>query len=227
LKPEGNTAVISGVSRGIGRRLAGAFHQKGWRVIGIVRRRADDDDDLPCTEVVACDLASIETIESVLSARSPPVVDVLVNRAGDLGRNSMFLGYFDAFEFQKVLNVNLIAPALVVKSFLPALKASQMRKVVNVSAWNGSIAHNTGGLLAYRCSKAGLNQLTKTLAIETATLGVTVVAVNPGWVRTDMGGPDAPIAPEDGARRLYDFIANVSFDDSGKFLEVDGAPIAY
>jgi len=95
--------------------------------------------------------------------------------------------------------------------------------IVNISTIMASVAlTDEAGSYAYRSTKAGLNMVSKTLANELKPLGVSVVAIHPGWVRTDMGGPRAPLSPDESAAKVAAVIAKLSLGDSGKFLNYRG-----
>ena len=99
---------------------------------------------------------------------------------------------------------------------------------VNVSSRLGSLTENTtGGYHGYRESKAALNMYTRSLAAEHRDERIIAIAVSPGWVRTDMGGPDAPLAPEESISGLRRVIEGLAADDSGKFLDHDGTELAW
>jgi NAD(P)-dependent dehydrogenase (short-subunit alcohol dehydrogenase family) len=91
----------------------------------------------------------------------------------------------------------------------------------------GSIGESRGGEYAYRSSKAALNMVGKTLALDLARRGITVVSISPGWVRTDMGGEDAPLAAETSVRGVRKVIAGLSLEHSGSFFNHDGSAIAW
>ena len=92
----------------------------------------------------------------------------------------------------------------------------------------GSIAENSSGnFYAYRASKAALNMVMKTLALDLAGQGITAVALSPGWVRTDMGGPNAPLAPAEAIAGMRAVLDKVSLNDSGKFFHFDGRELPW
>src|SRR5690606_22411454 len=136
-------------------------------------------------------------------------IDVLINNAG-VSSAGKKLESLDAAELQHVMMVNAIAPVLVARALLPNLRAGRRRLIVNITSQLGSIANNTGGSsYGYRASKAALNMLTRSMANELRGEGFTCIAVHPGWVKTDMGGEEAPLAPEESARDLLALIGRV------------------
>ena len=99
-----------------------------------------------------------------------------------------------------------------------------------MSTGNASLAGNTAGtMLGYRLSKSALNQAVRNLAAEWGAEGFTIAALNPGWVKTDMGGPDAEIAVEEAARQILTFVEEVSTrpDINGAFVNTDGSQLPW
>ena len=154
-------------------------------------------------------------------------IDLLINNAGIYGPRTGF-GETDYDDWRDVLAVNTLAPLRLVERLVGPVARSERGLVVNVSSVMGSIGENTsGGAYIYRSSKAALNMVTKGLAVDLASRGITVVSVHPGWVRTDMGGAEAAVSVEesvDGLRRVID---GLGFEDSGRFFSYDGRRIAW
>ena len=135
-------------------------------------------------------------------------------------------------QMTNTLRINLIAPLFLSKAFLPMLKANQGGLIVNMSSSLGSIEHNTkvmpsggsgGGQYPYRTSKAGLNMMTRSLNIDLENLNIGVIAIHPGWVRTDMGGKYATLSPEESVRGILNVIANYDKDKhNGNFIDYQG-----
>ena len=101
-------------------------------------------------------------------------------------------------------------------------------RMVTISSMLGSMAMNdSGGLYAYRASKAGVNAIMKSMAIDLAERGVIAIALHPGWVRTDMGGPEAPLDVETSIRGMRSVIDGLRLQDSGEFLSWDGSKLPW
>jgi NAD(P)-dependent dehydrogenase (short-subunit alcohol dehydrogenase family) len=151
-------------------------------------------------------------------------IDILINNAGISDGRETGVDY-DVWE--KVFRVNSIAPYRMSTAFRANLAAGTEKKLATISSHLGSIADNTGGRTAYRASKAAVNQVMKGLACEYRGDGITVVILHPGWVRTDMGGPQAPVSPVDSARGLKQTIAAASLENTGKFIDYQGKELPW
>ena len=122
-----------------------------------------------------------------------------------------------------MLDVNTMGPFRVAEAFVDHVARSNRRLIATVTSGMGSIADNTsGGAFAYRSSKAAVNMVIRSLAIDLAPRGITCVVVNPGWVRTDMGGSHATLTPAESVNRLKDLIETLGPAQSGKFFNHDG-----
>jgi NAD(P)-dependent dehydrogenase (short-subunit alcohol dehydrogenase family) len=139
----------------------------------------------------------------------------------------MALGSFDYTSWEEVLRVNVLGAAAVTEALVENVAASERKAIAMMSSRLGSIAESNGMTLPYATSKAALNMLVKGLAATVASKGIIVVALSPGWVRTDMGGAGAPLAPEASVAGLRKVIAGLRAADSGKFLSYDGTPIPW
>jgi NAD(P)-dependent dehydrogenase (short-subunit alcohol dehydrogenase family) len=155
-------------------------------------------------------------------------VDALVNNAGIMGKRASGLEALEMDDVLATYNTNALGMLRVTRALLPHLKEGAGKKILNVSTGMGSIADNTsGGGWGYRLSKAALNMATKNLALELGPIGIRCVAVNPGWVQTDMGGSSATMKVEESASRLIRIIDELTPEESGSFLDNDGKPYPY
>jgi NAD(P)-dependent dehydrogenase (short-subunit alcohol dehydrogenase family) len=206
-------ALITGVSRGLGKELARQYADDGWDVIGTQRR------DLEMT-----DYQQIRQFASKLNGKP---IDLLFCNAGISGKKGMAPGRFDFASWEEVLRVNLLGPAALAEALIENVAASERRTIAMMSSRLGSISESSGMTLPYSTSKAALNMLVKGLAAALASRRITVVALSPGWVRTDMGGEGAPLSPEASVRGLRKVLAGLKPGDSGKFLSHDGSAIPW
>jgi NAD(P)-dependent dehydrogenase (short-subunit alcohol dehydrogenase family) len=139
----------------------------------------------------------------------------------------MRLGSLDYAAWEEVLRVNLLGPAALIEALVENVAASERKVIAVMSSRLGSIAETSGSSFVYSTSKAALNALAKGLSVTLASRGITVVALSPGWVRTDMGGESAPLTPGQSAQGLRKVIGNLTLKESGKFLSHDGTEIPW
>ena len=207
------TALITGASRGLGKELARQYEADGWKVIGTERSDMDMND-----------VAQIRRFAARLKGQP---IDLLFANAGISGRRGMAPGSFDFDSWQEVLRVNLLGPAALAEALVDNVAASDKKCIAMMSSRLGSISESSGMTLPYSTSKAALNMLVKGLSATLASRGITVVALSPGWVRTDMGGQGAPLAPDKSVQGLRKVISALRTDQSGKFFSHDGAEIPW
>jgi NAD(P)-dependent dehydrogenase (short-subunit alcohol dehydrogenase family) len=173
------------------------------------------------------DMTSRAQIAGLAKALNEEPIDVLLCNAGISGRRGMALGSFDFESWEEVLRVNLLGPAALVQALAENVAASRRKVIALMSIRLGSIAESSGMTLPYATSKAALNMLAKGLAATLATRGVIVVALSPGWVKTDMGGAAAPLSPQTSVAGLRKVIDGLKPGDSGRFLSYDGSTIPW
>jgi NAD(P)-dependent dehydrogenase (short-subunit alcohol dehydrogenase family) len=169
------------------------------------------------------DVTDGESVKNAATRLKDVVIDVLVNSAGIAGVPRQKTGNVDYESWAQVLNVNTMGPLRVFESFSDHITRSERRLVVTITSGMGSLADNTsGGSIAYRSSKAAVNMVMRSAAIDLAPRGITCVLVNPGWVRTDMGGPKAPLSPQESVTVMRRLIETFGPNQSGKFYNYDG-----
>ena len=207
------TALITGSGRGLGKELARQYAAEGWKVIAAERRDMD--------------MTNRKQIRDYAARLGNQPIDLLFCNAGITGRKGMSPGSFDFDAWEEILRVNLLGAAAVAEAFLDNVAASERRVIAMMSSRLGSISESSGMTLPYSTSKAALNMLVKGLAATLAARNIIVVALSPGWVRTDMGGEQAPLSPEKSVQGLRQVISNLSAKQSGKFLSHDGAEIPW
>jgi NAD(P)-dependent dehydrogenase (short-subunit alcohol dehydrogenase family) len=205
------TALITGAARGLGRELARQYAADGWEVIGTTRQDMD--------------MSRVEEIRRFAARLSGKAIDLLFCNAGITGKKGMAPGSFDFDSWEEVLRVNVLGPAAVAEAFLDHVAKSERKTIAMMSSRLGSISESSGMTLPYSTSKAALNMLVKGLAATQRN--TIVVALSPGWVRTDMGGESAPLSPEASVAGLRRVIAGLKPEDSGKFFSHEGKPIPW
>jgi NAD(P)-dependent dehydrogenase (short-subunit alcohol dehydrogenase family) len=218
------TILVTGAGRGLGFELARQYAQDGWRVIGTVR---DGDLKTIGVETLKVDVTNAAEVKDLSMKLKGEPIDVLFCNAGIIGKRGMALGSFDYAEWEKVLRVNLLGAAAVIEALIDNVAASERKTVAVMSSRLGSIAETSGMTLPYATSKAALNLLAKGLAATLETRGVIVVALSPGWVKTDMGGQSAPLMPETSVRGLRKVLGELRREDSGKFFSHGGSQIPW
>lgn len=225
------TVLVTGANRGLGLELARQYAAKSWRVIACARdpgkadqlRAVRGDVSLHALDVRDFDRAAALAHE----LRGVPI-DVLLNNAGVYGPQKMFLGRIDYAAWADALAVNVLAPMRLVECFADHVAASQRKVVACVSSMMGSMARNTEGRhYLYRSSKAALNAVVKSLSIDLRDRGIAVVTLHPGWVKTDMGGPDAHLEIPDSVRDMVALLDRLTIADSGRFLNHDGSEVPW
>jgi NAD(P)-dependent dehydrogenase (short-subunit alcohol dehydrogenase family) len=229
-----SSVLITGCSRGIGLALAKQMASHGWQVLAGARHpdaahalQAAAREATPGSiDILSLDVRSDENVKSAAEAAAAKVrgLDVLVNNAGvfpEEGNEPLEQLPLECFE--EAFAVNVVGVARVTRIFLPLLTRAAHPRVLNMSSLAGSISEKADSrYYCYSSSKAALNMLTRSMAAELRARGVTVVAVTPGWVRTEIGGPNAPLAVEESARSLAGTIDRITHHDAGHFLDRDG-----
>jgi len=220
--------LISGAGRGLGYELARQYAGDGWRVIATVRDAAAGKRVQAIgAEARTVDVAQREQIKKLARELKGEPLDVLFCNAGISGKRGSALGSFDYDSWEEVLRVNLLGAAALAEALVDNVTASERKVIAMMSSRLGSISESSGMTLPYSSSKAALNMLVKGLAATLRTKGVITVALSPGWVRTDMGGAGAPLAPEASVAGLRKVLAGLTPADSGKFLSHDGSAIPW
>jgi NAD(P)-dependent dehydrogenase (short-subunit alcohol dehydrogenase family) len=223
-----STYFVTGANRGLGLEFVRQLRARGDKVLATARSRGADQDlkGLGAT-VIALDVADPKSIEQATRSVGAEPIDVLINNAG-VNSEGKRLEDLDAEDLRDVFAVNAIAPLLVAKGLLSCLRAGRQKKVINISSDMGSIAHNTSGSsYAYRGTKAALNMLSTCMANELRRDGFSCIALDPGWVKTDMGGSGAPLTPRESISKMLELIDGLKPDQSGKYLDLEGRTVPW
>jgi NAD(P)-dependent dehydrogenase (short-subunit alcohol dehydrogenase family) len=150
-------------------------------------------------------------------------IDVLINNAGIAGKKDETIGSLNYTDWAQVFDVNTMGPLRVTEAFVEQIARGDRKLVVTITSGLGSIADNSpGGWIAYRTSKAALNMAMRCAALDLAPRGISCVVVNPGWVRTDMGGAAASMSPTESVTALRAVIETLGPSQSGKYFHYDG-----
>jgi NAD(P)-dependent dehydrogenase (short-subunit alcohol dehydrogenase family) len=227
-----HTLFITGASRGLGLEFVKQYAIDGWNVIASCRN-PDEAKSLqslkrnhPNISIIKLDVANFDEIHQLAESLKNVTIDLLINNAGIyLDRTSDKINVEDWMETFKV---NSIAPVLLINAFKNHLANSELKKAVTLSSKMGSIDDNTkGGSYLYRTSKAAVNMAIKTASIDLKELGISFATLHPGWVQTDMGGPDGLIDIPTSVNGLRLVIKNLSLSNTGKFIDYQGKLIAW
>ena len=230
-------SLVTGANRGLGLEFTRQLLARGDRVVAACREpghahalNALAGEHPGRLHVLPLDVADARS-RTAFAAELPLVlgdggrVDLLVNNAGVLHSGERF-GKLGEANLEHSFRVNASGPLLLVQALEPLL--ADGARVVNISSRLGSIALTERfGTPSYNISKAAQNMATALLAQALAERGIVVVAVSPGWVRTDMGGNQADVAPEDAVAGVLRQVEVLSRDDSGRFIGTDGDTIAW
>ena len=229
------TILITGANRGIGLALTAELLKPGHHILATARHpaKAADLAALRAAHNTSLDILELDVTSDKSAAAAAASVttglDLLVNNAavfpedGDESIFDMKLEYFrEAFE------TNVIGVVRVTRAFFPLVKKGTNPRIVNISSGAASVtAKHDHGYYAYAPSKAALNMVTRAMADEFRRHGICVVAMTPGWVKTEMGGPNAPLEPADSARAIARTITTLTIDKTSLFLERTGAEVKY
>jgi len=226
--------LITGTNRGIGLEFVKHYIKNNEKVIATCRNRNSAKDLLELENttnnlsLVELDVSNPNSINNFTSKIAGLPIDTFISNAGVSGPKNIEFGNFDAKEWLDVFNINTIAPLIITQKILKNLRLGKDKKLVFISSKVGSIEDNTsGGMYIYRTSKTALNQVIKSLSIDLKGENFIVVALHPGWVQTDMGGPNALIDTKTSVKGLIEVIDNLTPKNSGKFYNYDGSPIPW
>lgn len=219
------TVLVTGASRGIGSELVKQYSADGAEVIACVRDTAAApglDGVNGNVRVVQMDTGSPESIAAAVAEVGDQALDVVINNAGYVGGAKQGIDDVDLDEWHRTLDINTIGPLLIARAFKANLAASGDGKLMNVTSQLAASTWPFGGMLVYSSTKAALSKVAQILALDWKEDPITVALVHPGWVRTDMGGPNAEISAEESASGIRSLIAGLTKADSGKFYKWNG-----
>lgn len=229
------TVLITGCSRGLGLEFAYQFARDGWQVHACCRDLAHAEDLLALEarfpeqiDLHTLDVNKDGQIKALDRVLGDTVIDLLINNAGYYGPKGVAFGTLERELWRQVLETNTLSPLMLAQALYPRVAGSRLKTIAFVSSKVGSIADNaSGGGYYYRSSKTALNQAMKSLSLDQQGAGVKAVALHPGWVKTDMGGPNALISAEESVRGMRDIIENLQPAQSGSFLDYQGTAIPW
>lgn len=226
-----NSVLITGANRGIGLEFTRQYLARGENVIACTRVPQQAAELLqlksPQLEIIALDVSREDSILALAGHLAGRSISLYINNAGVYGQKQD-LDQVDPEEWLEVFRINTIAPLLLTRVLLPFMDQQSPGKMVYLSSKMGSIAENSSGsTYVYRSSKTALNQVVKSLSIDLTKEGISVAALHPGWVRTDMGGPNGLIDTQTSVTGLMQVIDGLDQTTNGRFFNYDGSKIPW
>ena len=209
--------LVTGVNRGIGAALVIAAKAKGFDTMGTTRDGRDG--------TIALTLDHPNSIAHQLKNVGP--IDILINNAGSIGPDQQSPVDIDFDGFAHTLTINSVAPLAVSQALLPQLRESKAPKILTISSQMAWMGYRKSDRIAYRASKAAVNKVMQGLATALEPESIPVALVDPGWVRTDMGGPKANEEPNDVAKGILAIAERLTIHDTGKFFRFTGEERAF
>lgn len=225
------TVLVTGANRGLGLEFCRQYLSSGWKVLaccrspetarGLQQLKPRDPGSLKLLRVDVADFTSVGTLAAQLNGVA---IDVLINNAGVYGDTpETAFGHLAYDRWVEVLRINTLAPVKITESLIGNLRSSERRLTVAITSLMGSMADNSsGGAILYRSSKAALNAAMKSLSLDLRPQGIGVLILHPGWVRTDMGGTNAPLTAEESVSGMKRVIDGYLPSLSGRFLNFRG-----
>lgn len=228
------TVLITGANRGIGLEFVKHYLGRGERVVATYRDKTsskeliqmnEDHDNL---ETLNLDVSSDKSLNDFPNQLGDQTIDIFINNAGVFGpRNSTF-NNVDEKNWIPALRINAIAPLLLTQLIVDNLRKSSLKKLIYITSKMGSIDDNKGGgSYVYRSSKTALNAVVKSISVDLANEGMCVALLHPGWVRTDMGGPNGLIDTNTSVSGMIKVIDELEQRCSGRFFNYDGTEISW
>lgn len=223
------TVLIIGASRGLGLGLAKRFSSQGWQVIATVRdpQRADALASVANTRIEQLDIDDAANVDTLAHRLSGTSLDALFINAGISGSRTLSADTATPGELSQLFMTNAVAPVRLAKRMLP-LVDPQAGVITFMSSIMGSVETGPGmGMPLYGASKAALNHLTRTFVAELGDTGLTVLSMHPGWVRTDMGGAEAPLDVETSCRGMVEQVTRAAGRGGHHYIDYQGQPLPW
>jgi NAD(P)-dependent dehydrogenase (short-subunit alcohol dehydrogenase family) len=222
-------ALVTGANRGIGLELTRQLLNAGYTVHATYRNALGGLADFATANLQThtMEVRSDDSVRSVMGSITEPL-DLLVNNAGISDGRWPSIDEIDFEVVSNVLEVNAIAPVRVTQHALPLLDRAGGGTVVMITSLMGSIEDcMSGKSYAYRASKTALNMFTTSMKNELIERNISLLLIHPGWVETDMGGPRAPVSPEESVRGILERVEEQTLATSGRFVEYTGRPLPW
>lgn len=211
--------LITGANRGIGLALATHYHQAGWAVTGVCREGSEALAKVAEQVIEGIDVTHAASLERLVQALGDRRLDLLINNAGLLKDD--VLGEIELDSLRMQMEINAYAPLKVCEALLDHF--NEGARIVNITSRMGSIADNdSGGRYGYRASKAALNAVGKSLAVDLKPRGIAVAQIHPGFVQTRMVNFGGHISTDEAAAGIIECIDGLTLDNTGSFWHSNG-----
>ncbi len=236
-------AVLIGANRGLGLGFARHLLQTGYDLHATVRNPDSCDElrslsaaDAPAAEgcgegslnIYPLEVACADSRARIGEQLNVDSIDLLIHNAGIYGPSQVLVDSMDEDTWKEVLWVDTVAPLMCVQTLLPRIRAADQPKIALLTSRVGSIADNQSGAgYFYRSAKAGLNAAGRSLALDLAPENISVLLLHPGWVRTDMGGPNAPLEIPESIDGMMEQIDQLTMETSGRFVDWSGTELPW
>lgn len=229
------SVLITGSNRGLGLEWCRQYAEAGWRVFATCRS-PEQADALQRLEIEhsaltkhRLDVTDPDQIDTLARALAGNPIDLLINNAGVYFEKYVRPEQTKDYEaWAYTFRVNSMGALRVSRAFLEHLQCSQKRLIVAITSHMGSIAEiESPGSYYYRSSKAALNAAMKGFSLELKPLQIGVLLLHPGWVRTQMGGPEGPLLPQESVESMRTLVDTFTLADSGRFFRYDGSEIPW
>ncbi len=229
------SVLITGTNRGIGLELVRQYLTEGWQVYATARDPENSTElqqlltDHPnLLHIYPLDVTDNEQRLSLAEHLKGIPLDILINNAGVYGQYDAYFGNTDEDMWLDAFRINTIAPMKLMELLVNNIALGDMKIIASMSSKMGSMDDNgSGGSYVYRSTKAALNAIMVSAARDLKSSGISSIILHPGWVRTDMGGPNGEINTKESAERLRAILASVSIENSGNFYDIDGSIIPW
>jgi len=228
-----NTIFITGANRGLGLEMTRQYLEIGWRVIATCRNASHANKLIqlatnPNLRIIPLEVTNEKDIHALTQQLKNEKIDILMNNAGIIGGYHTKLGEITQDECLQTITINAISPLLIAQVLINQVANSEKKIIANMSSSSGSITDNTeGGHYSYNASKSALNAVTKSLAIDLQPKNIIVVSLDPGWVKTDLGGEHADLDVEESVTAMRNLLSRLTLKDSGTFIRYDGKMMAW
>lgn len=227
--------LITGASRGIGLEMVKYGIEHNWRIFACCRHPQQADSLFSLAKLAngrvsvhVADMYELATIQALSYELRNDAIDILINNAGIYGSDKNKFGHVDVQSWINTFQVNSIAPLKVAEALIEQVRMGDKKIIACISSKMGSMADNgSGGSYIYRSSKAALNAVVKSMSVDLKQDGIKCVALHPGWVKTEMGGPNAEISTRECVNSLFKIMLSLEDKDSGRFIDIDGTTIPW